>query len=640
MITRELLKKQTQSKGLDCASSSIIGTAIKSEEKPKPKIPIKTENKAELAKKIKVEASEIHMTKRINPADANKQWRHIHPSGSPCGRRHAVRGTLRRDELPDLVSTNTMDHPYTAVVDESMLMVPPSLLGLPANTRGNPAMATTSIISNPTPQYPASTPRVTTPLLATDTVRTTRVTTSILSILQPQTHDTQIISHKVANTSRNVNSSATPEASSNASVSTPRTLEMVPSTTKTTPMTADRVIAVSTPQPILQCSQTDAMDTQSDTLQSVPTIPPDGIVSTVRQVSTPQTTENNMTLTDLPERPKPAADKAVSADRPVSTPQITESSTMPPPPPVERIKTPESNINITIDKELQTAETLLQLHEIIGSPERNVPDTEITLPDSILDTYENEDILPVDAAPLPDISKDLQTTDSPHESDNADNSSDTIEYEANPSNPSKDDTDRVVTPDHSPRGQIKFKHYGIRRNYTSPESNRKKYSCLYCEVICKSKREINDHHRKNHGAMSCVDCSKTFPTPDALQRHRYIHFSNRQLFKCEVCGETAAFESDMKRHKAKHVPTKKWFCVYPGCNKDFKRKSDLTSHAITHTGTPQQCPEIGCEYTNANPKNLKRHMKIHSDLKPLKCALCDERFKHHQQLKRHRENHK
>ena len=45
MITRELLKKQTQSKGLDCASSSIISTAIKSEDKPK--ISIKAETRIE-----------------------------------------------------------------------------------------------------------------------------------------------------------------------------------------------------------------------------------------------------------------------------------------------------------------------------------------------------------------------------------------------------------------------------------------------------------------------------------------------------------------------------------------------------------------------------------------------------------------
>ena len=61
MITRELLEKQTKSKGLECVHSSIIGTAIKSEEKPK--VSIKIESKTEHAQQIKVEAGEVHMTK-------------------------------------------------------------------------------------------------------------------------------------------------------------------------------------------------------------------------------------------------------------------------------------------------------------------------------------------------------------------------------------------------------------------------------------------------------------------------------------------------------------------------------------------------------------------------------------------------
>ena len=88
------------------------------------------EIKPEKNRQIKVEASEVHMVKHINPADAGKTWRHLHPSGSPCGRRHALRGNLRADELPDLTTENVVstDRALTAIYDESMLMVPPSLL--------------------------------------------------------------------------------------------------------------------------------------------------------------------------------------------------------------------------------------------------------------------------------------------------------------------------------------------------------------------------------------------------------------------------------------------------------------------------------------------------------------------------------
>ena len=282
----------------------------------------------------------------------------------------------------------------------------------------------------------------------------------------------------------------------------------------------------------------------------------------------------------------------VSTTRTVSTSHNLDTVAMLPPPMIDRVQNLELNTEQSTAVDLQTAETLLQLREIMGSPEHNPANPTNALPYSILDTYENEEILPVNAAPMPDFSKDMGNEDKTQEANDSDNSSDTIVYDTQNN---KNDKGKDVTLDHSPRGQIKFKHYGIRRNYSSPQSKGKKYKCLYCEVTRGSKREINDHHRKTHGQMTCVECSKTFPTPDALQRHLYIH---------------------------------------------FKRKSDLTSHAITHTGKPKHCPEPGCDYSNVNPRNLKQHMKVHSDTKPIKCPMCEKRFKHHQQLKRHREDHK
>ena len=150
---------------------------------------------------------------------------------------------------------------------------------------------------------------------------------------------------------------------------------------------------------------------------------------------------------------------------------------------------------------------------------------------------------------------------------------------------------------------------------------------------------MNAHHRSSHEIMTCVDCDKTFPTLDTLQRHRYIHQQNHEHFKCEICNYITAFESDMKRHKIQHVDEKMWNCTNPNCDKSFKRKSDMTSHAKTHTNDDQRCPAQGCDYSNKDPRNLKRHMKCHSNVKPLKCPICPERFKHYQQLKQHKENH-
>ena len=65
MITRELLQKQTKAKGLN-TTAKIIGTCVKTEDKEdkksvKHEIKLEFENKQQLQKHIKLEASDIHM---------------------------------------------------------------------------------------------------------------------------------------------------------------------------------------------------------------------------------------------------------------------------------------------------------------------------------------------------------------------------------------------------------------------------------------------------------------------------------------------------------------------------------------------------------------------------------------------------
>ena len=81
------------------------------------------------------------MIKHKDPKDATKTWRHVHPSGSPCGRRYLLR-SLGPTELPDLTPpapvTRTRNYmprsTVTAVCTpqgrdlDSTHMIPPSLL--------------------------------------------------------------------------------------------------------------------------------------------------------------------------------------------------------------------------------------------------------------------------------------------------------------------------------------------------------------------------------------------------------------------------------------------------------------------------------------------------------------------------------
>ena len=115
----------------------------------------------------------------------------------------------------------------------------------------------------------------------------------------------------------------------------------------------------------------------------------------------------------------------------------------------------------------------------------------------------------------------------------------------------------------SPKGQLRTQTYGIIKRKTT---RKRTYMCIECGTKRNSKQEINDHYRKDHSSIKCPDCDKIFPTPVALQRHRYVH-ADRDKFVCDRCGKEYPFESDLERHKIKHrnKEIKTHVCMAAGC---------------------------------------------------------------------------
>ena len=178
----------------------------------------------------------------------------------------------------------------------------------------------------------------------------------------------------------------------------------------------------------------------------------------------------------------------------------------------------------------------------------------------------------------------------------------------------------------SPKGDVRYKHYGIHRQ--SPKTaTTVNHRCCYCDdnEVFHSKHELNEHHRRTHTSVQCLDCPRVFPTPDALQRHRYVHDESHQ-FKCRLCNKVTGFKSDLDMHMSVHYEKKMWPCPYEDCNREFKRKSDLTAHEITHTGEDFICEFAGCKYTNKDPRLVKRHQRVHTKKKMVKCPICSEMF--------------
>ena len=80
-------------------------------------------------------------------------------------------------------------------------------------------------------------------------------------------------------------------------------------------------------------------------------------------------------------------------------------------------------------------------------------------------------------------------------------------------------------------------------------------------------------------------------------------------------------------------------CGYPGCNKDYLKKSHLTAHFVKHNCTSKfKCPYpecVGNEYFRDSAV-LKRHIaKAHLRIKLFQCDRCDKRFMRNEGLKYH-----
>ena len=192
-------------------------------------------------------------------------------------------------------------------------------------------------------------------------------------------------------------------------------------------------------------------------------------------------------------------------------------------------------------------------------------------------------------------------------------------------------TEKVV----SPKGNLQYKQYGIVRQSPKSAPNRSR-RCWYCKTICHSKREWNIHHKTEHAKVKCPDCDKLFPTPDAFNRHRYIHNKSHH-FKCALCDTICLFKSDLEQHMSKHTEEKLWYCSYKGCNRNFKRKSDLTAHEVVHMGEDFLCEFPLCVYKNKDTRLVKRHQRVHTKEAKVECPVCGEKFVFYMQMKRHRQ---
>ena len=177
--------------------------------------------------------------------------------------------------------------------------------------------------------------------------------------------------------------------------------------------------------------------------------------------------------------------------------------------------------------------------------------------------------------------------------------------------------------------KLKTRTVGIKRRSKSVTG--RKYRCPKCSSVHLSVADLNSHYKANHPPVKCSKCGLHFNTPSTLSRHYYKH--TKDTHACTHCDQRFPFESDLKLHLNTHRTVKSFHCEGKGCKKSYFSKGELTKHAETHKKIRWNC-EL-CDYLNTDKRNLKAHMRVHSNLKPYMCQSCLELFRYDTQLRRH-----
>ena len=91
-------------------------------------------------------------------------------------------------------------------------------------------------------------------------------------------------------------------------------------------------------------------------------------------------------------------------------------------------------------------------------------------------------------------------------------------------------------------------------------------------------------------------------------------------YRCDICDKCFNQPRDLKRHLMVHSGKKPHVCSH--CGKKFTAKGNLNRHVRTHTGEhPYSCDV--CEYSCFDKSALTKHMLTHTGEKPYSCSQCE-----------------
>ncbi|XP_029432986.1 zinc finger protein 574-like [Rhinatrema bivittatum] len=209
------------------------------------------------------------------------------------------------------------------------------------------------------------------------------------------------------------------------------------------------------------------------------------------------------------------------------------------------------------------------------------------------------------------------------------------------------------------------------RNKTGEEEPGQQFQCGECQKSFAFSHKLRLHlqsHRE--GSFKCPLCSKTFPSPQALEEHLGAAHGDESLHLCVECGLGFSTELILFSHRHSHSSDPLYTC---DCGKTFINMTKFLYHRRTHTGkeklesaaipeaparpdqvavvkaqnsTESNCPIEGayrcspCGKLFPRQLQLLRHQHfVHILERQHECQLCGKMFKKKSHLHNHQLTH-